>query len=441
MNYTKTMKQIIVILVMILAGFVLQSQTPTPGVKQTKSIVYTNAIIHVGDGTKILDGAIGFDNGVISFLGKSRDVRMNLYTTVIDVTGQHIYPGFIAPNSTLGLQEIGSVRATRDQKEIGEMNPHIRSVIAFQTESEITPTVRTNGVLIGQVTPRGKFVAGQSSVVHFDSWNWEDALISEQDGIHVYWPRIFERDHTGEILSMKQLESYTNRIESLRSYLNKAKVYDHNSDSISTDLRLAAFSRLLENEMTLYVHANDAKQMIAAIKLKREFGIKSMHIVGGRESYLVTNLLKENGVGVMIGRVHDLPSNNYDDIDLPYRLPLLLEEAGVLWCFENAGDMEQMNSRNLPFYAGTAVAYGLDYEKAVQGLTGNAAEILGVSDQIGSLAVGKNATFIVSEGDALDIMTNNIKRAYIDGREIQLTNRQIGLYKKYKGKYDSLKQE
>jgi len=161
-----------------------------------------------------------------------------------------------------------------------------------------------------------------------------------------------------------------------------------------------------------------------------------MHIVGGRESYLVSNLLKENKVGVMVGRIHDLPWNNYDDVDLTYKLPKLLEDAGVLWCFENAGDMEQMNSRNLPFYAGTAVAYGLTENQAVKGLTENAAKMLGVDNTIGTLAVGKRAILFISSGDALDMMTNNVLAAYIDGRSLSLMNRQIQLYEKYKAKYD-----
>ncbi len=189
--------------------------------------------------------------------------------------------------------------------------------------------------------------------------------------------------------------------------------------------------------MNLYVHAQTAKQMTAAISLKRKYNIEKMLIVGGRESHLITNLLKENNVGVMVGRLHDLPWNDYDDLDLPYKLPKILQDAGVKWCFENAGDMEQMNSRNLPFYAGTAIAYGLEYEQAVAGLTLNTAEMIGVSTKYGSLQVGKSATLIISKGDALDMMTNNIISAYIDGRSLELTNRQIGLYKKFKKKYSN----
>ncbi len=437
MNYTKKMRGLIFLLVIIVSAASGYGQTPTPGKKQEKSILYINATVHIGDGTKFLEGAVGFDNGLISYVGTTTEVRRNLYEEVIDVEGMHIYPGFIAPNSTLGLQEIGSVRATRDQREIGDINPHIRSLTAFQTESDITTTVRTNGILIAQITPRGSFVGGQSSVVHFDGWNWEDALIRESDGVHVYWPRMYERDHTGKLLSLKERGLYKKRVESLEEYLDQAKAYQNRANEEDVDLRLQAFSKLLKNEMNLYVHAQTAKQMTAAISLKRKYNIEKMLIVGGRESHLITNLLKENNVGVMVGRLHDLPWNDYDDLDLPYKLPKILQDAGVKWCFENAGDMEQMNSRNLPFYAGTAIAYGLEYEQAVAGLTLNTAEMIGVSTKYGSLQVGKSATLIISKGDALDMMTNNIISAYIDGRSLELTNRQIGLYKKFKKKYSN----
>jgi len=436
MNYTKNSVLLIVVFQLVFS-LALQCQTPTPGPIQTESIAYTNATLHLGTGDKILEGAIGFKDGKIDYVGSTLNLNRADYNQVIDGVGNHIYPAFIAPNSTLGLQEIGAVRATRDQYEIGEINPHIRSVIAFQTESEITPTIRTNGVLYGQITPRGSFVGGQSSVVHFDGWNWEDALVKEGDGIHIYWPRMYENDHTGKTKKVKTRESYDRKVSELKAFLKKAQTYS-DLDSNLVDLRLEAFSQLLENEKTLYVHTNHAKSITAAVDLKREFGIERMHIVGGRQAHLMANLLKENNVGVMLARVHDLPYYNYSDVDLPYKLPALLSEAGVMWCFENAGDMEQMNSRNLPFYAGTAVAYGLDYEQAVKALTLNTAKMLGVDSEIGSLEIGKLASIVVSKGDALDMMTNDVSAAYIEGRRLELNNRQIQLYQKYKQKYERL---
>ena len=104
------------------------------------------------------------------------------FDTIYKLYGKHIYPAFILPNTTLGITEIEAVRASRDYKETGGVNPNIRSLIAYNTDSKITKTVRSNGVLIAQVTPRGGLVSGQSSIMHLDGDNWEDAVIRNNDG-------------------------------------------------------------------------------------------------------------------------------------------------------------------------------------------------------------------------------------------------------------------
>ena len=159
---------------------------PTPGPDQSRSILILGATAHLGTGDVLEDCAVGFRNGEIDYVGRSFQVNRQKYDDILDATGQHLYPGFIVTNTTLGLQEIGAVRATQDQYEVGTFRPNVRSVIAFNTDSEITPTVRTNGVLMGQITPRGGVVSGSSGVVHFDGWNWEDAAIAMVDGCLLY---------------------------------------------------------------------------------------------------------------------------------------------------------------------------------------------------------------------------------------------------------------
>ena len=164
-------------------------------------------------------------------------------------------------------------------------------------------------------------------------------------------------------------------------------------------------------------------------------GVKKTVIVGGTDAWMVTDLLKENNVSVMVNRVHDLPNNEDDDIDLPYKLPALLQKAGILFCLENSGDMEQIHTRNLPFLAGTACTYGLTKEEALSSITFNAAKILGIDKQVGSLEVGKEATLFVSTGDALDIKTNNVEWAFIRGKKLDLNNEQKALNERYLQKY------
>ena len=119
-------------------------------------------------------------------------------------------------------------------------------------------------------------------------------------------------------------------------------------------------------------------------------------------------------------------------VDEPFTQAKALEDAGILLSLSYEGDMEAMGARNLPFTAGTTVAYGQEYEKAVQSITLNTAKILGIDQDFGSIEYNKNATFFISSGDALDMRTNNVERAYINGNEINLNNHQKELFEKYK---------
>ena len=300
---------------------------PTPAAIQTESVLILNGTAHLGTGDVLENAAIGLRNGKIDYVGFARSVDRARYDQVIEAKGQHIYPGFIAPNSTLGLQEIGAVRATRDDAEVGTYKPHVRSVIAFNTDSEVTPTVRTNGVLMGQITPRGGTISGSSCIVHFDGWNWEDAALRTVDGIHLNWPSTHHRHR---------------------------KAQERRPATSPRDLRMEAMRGIFDGSLRLFVHAQDVRQITESVHFKRQMGIENLVIVGGYDAPLVADLLRENKVPVMLKRVHTLPRFAEDDVDLPYRLPKLLEDEGVLYCLQNAGDMEHTGTRNLPFYAGTA---------------------------------------------------------------------------------------
>lgn len=405
----------------------------TPGQKQMRSILITEATVYTGNGEIIENGAVGFDDGKIVFVGTTEEAGTLGWDKIINTKGKRVYPGFITPNSTLGLGEIDAVRASNDIYEIGTFRPNVRAIIAFNTESEITPTVRSNGVLLGQITPRGGTISGSSGIAHFDGWNWDDAAIEMVDGIHLNWPYTHHR-HRGNGLEVVKMKTYDQQKHEIERFFAEAKAWCDRPSEL-TEVKYAAMCGLFTGEHALYVHADDIRQIQEAIHLKRSFNIPRMVIVGGTDSHLCTDLLVENDVAVMVQRIHELPRFAEDDVDLPYKLPKLLDDAGVLFCFQNAGDMERMGTRNMPFYAGTAVAYGLPYEKAIAALTLNTARILGIDDRYGSIEKGKSATLFISEGDALDMMGNKVTMAFIDGREIDLTNRQLELYLKYQGKY------
>lgn len=436
----------IVILILMVFSHVgsTLAQVYPPGKPTDQRILLLNGKAHIGNGDTINKSAIAIENGKITMVKNALLITIKEadYDTIIDIAGQHVYPGFIAPNSTVGLQEIGSVRATKDYRETGSLNPHVRSAIAFNTDSRVTATVKTNGVLIGQICPRGGRISGTSSILHFDGWNWEDALYREDDAIHINWPAMFSFDwKTRGRVPNKKYNVLKNELEDffMESSVYAEKKWEESNrfyaEKSPTDLRFEAMKEVFTGGKSVCVHADFVKEIQDIIEFKKQFNIERMILVGGYDSYLVAENLKNNDIAVVLRRLHSLPMYQQEDVDLPYKLPKLLKDAGVKFCLNNAGDMEQMGLRNLPFYAGTAVAYGLSYEDAVASITSSAAEILGIDDVVGTLEEGKDATLIVSRGDALDMMTNKLSLAMVQGRFMILRNHQDDLYQKYMNKY------
>lgn len=413
----------------------------TPASKQTEGIAITGATAHLGNGEYIENSIIVFENGKLTTVQSMMNFKADINgMKIIEGTGRHVYPGFIIPNSTLGLVEIDAVRATEDDAEIGGWNPHIRSLIAYNAESKIVESMRPNGVLIGQITPRGGRVSGTSSVVQFDAWNWEDSVIKEDDGIHMNWPNNFSRGRwwLGEDPAMKINESYEEQITELHNYFNASKT--HNSgDKTKVNLPYEALHGIFDGSKKLYIDVDDEKGITDAINFAKEQGVEDVVLIGCYEAMKVTDLIKKNNVSILVRRPHTTPQSTDDDYDKPFKLAAELTKAGITVALQAAGQMERMNSRNLPFYAGTVAAHGLDKEEALKLITLNPAKILGIDENYGSLEVGKSATLFISEGDALDMRTNIISNAFIDGRNISLESHQTELYKRYSEKYDSQK--
>lgn len=431
--HPRVLREISFLSLCVLCGLHSFAQRPTPAAPQTKSVLITGATIHVGNGTVIENGELGFRNGKIdrvSFVDKNFLVEG--YDSVIKADGKHVYPGFILPNTILGLNEVDAVRATHDYNETGDMNPSVRSLIAYNTDSKIIPTIRTNGILYCQPTPRGGLISGTSSVVRLDAWNWEDAVLRADDGIWVNWPT--ELFKTGWWVEPGEDEPNKKRREQLNQLtllLQRAKVFNNEN----VDVSLASLKGLFDGSKNLYVNVSRAKEIKESVIFFKDLGIKKMVVCGGEESHLVLDFLKENDIPVLLDRLHSLPYKSDDAYDLPYALPKYLQDAGVLFGLSYTGGMEAMGSRNLPFLAGTAVRLGLTKEQALQSITLNTAKILGVDKVCGSLEIGKTASLFISTGDALDMMSNDVVLAFIDGRMISLDNHQKELYEQYMTKY------
>lgn len=402
-----------------------------------KRILLKNAIAHIGNGQVLDNSYVGIKDGKIDMVADARVTRIDpsQFDTTIDLSGKHIYPGLIAPNCILGLQEAEAVRQTSDYAEVGDFNPHVRSLVAYNAESKILETVKANGVLYTQSTPRYGRIAGMSSVLATDGWNWEDAVIRADDGVHLNFPNTIQKHGWwAEPEASDKNTKYTEQVNELTTFFDNALAY-HNSQNITEkNLRFEAMKGVFDGNKNLYIRADYVKDIIGAVNFAKKYAIKKMVIVGGKDSYKVTRLLKENNIAVMINRLHDLPDLPEAETDLMYKLPYFLQKDSVLFCLQNQGDMEAMNARNIAFLAGTAAAYGLTKEQALQSITLSSAKILGIDKLVGSIELGKIASIIVSEGDILDMKTNKIILAYINGRSIKLTNFQNDLNKKYSEK-------
>ncbi|MGB1003709.1 MAG: amidohydrolase family protein [Salibacteraceae bacterium] len=413
------------------------AQVPGPVLEYPNKVLILGGIAHIGNGEVIENSAISIENGLFTFVKDQMRKRVNSddYDTVIYLNGEHVYPGFINVDNTMGITEIDALRQSRDFDEVGKFNPNVKTAIAYNPESKIVHTVRSNGILTTQVVPRGGVVAGASSVMKLDAWNYEDAIIRKVDGFHLNWPDRFSQGGPWYAAGpMKKSKNTNDKIQEIVTYFQSAKAYNQTGDN-EINLQFESLRSLFRGQTTLYVHCDMSKEILQVIQFKKLLGLKHVVIVGGYDAGLLCNEIKEANISVILRRVHSLPVRQDDDPRYPYKLPSILQKNGVLFCLGSAGDMEAMNSRNLPFLAGETVGYGQTKEDALTSITLNAAKILGIDKNLGSIEAGKQATFFISTGDALDMRTNNVTHAWVQGRPLNLDNTQKQLYRKYTGKY------
>jgi imidazolonepropionase-like amidohydrolase len=416
------------------------AQVPSPGEAQAEPIILSNATVHVGNGEVIENGVVAFRDGKLEMVAETSDLAgMDISEyQVISVEGQHIYPGFILPNTTVGLMEIRAVSATVDDAEQGTLNPNVRAMISYNTDSEIIPTLRFNGILLAQTTPQSGMVPGTSSVMQLDAWNWEDAVVQPDDAMHVNWPGRFRQEFDYSTYTVKRVknEKYSEQRRMLEELFADATAYQQVNEPQELNLKLEALGGLFDGTKALHIHANEARQIIEAIRFAEDRNVRRIVLIGGTDALLVKDFLKARNIPVIVDNIHVLPSHPDDPVNLPYELPSKLQEAGLT---VGMGYERGMNAsaRNLPFLAGTAVAHGaIDKETALQFITQNNAQILGIGDRYGTLEEGKSATLFVSEGDALDMRTNIVTHVFVDGRKVSLPALQQRLYEKYKEKYE-----
>jgi imidazolonepropionase-like amidohydrolase len=402
---------------------------------QDHPIFLVGATVHTVSGETIENGVVSFTDGILGIVGKADEImpRISLSpdSEIIDLSGKHLYPGLIDSVTILGLEEVSAVRATLDKNEVGDMTPEVRAYVAVNPDSTVIPTARSNGILTFGVFPVGGTIPGRASVLKADGWTTEDLAIERDAGVIISWPRM---RYSGDN-AKRQRDRRDERINNLTQVFAEAKSYA--ADHEERDLKLEALATVLdsaENQHPVFINADDYDQITAAVNWATETGLKPV-IVGGRDAHLCTDLLISTNTPVIIGGTYGFPKRNDGAYDEPYTLPAKLEAAGVQWSLTMSGRFA--HERNLPEAMGISVAHGLDQDAALRGITLEAAQILGIDDTLGSIEPGKHATLIVSDGNILDV-TSIVEHAWIQGRSVELTNKQTELRDKYREKYRQL---
>ena len=416
------------------------AQIPAP--PQDKPIVIKNATIHtVTNGTIEAPSYLVFENGRITNVGRGEAPRID-GADVIDASDLHVFPGLISSETTLGLTEIGSVDVTQDSRELGDFTPEVRAAVAVNPDTDLIPVTRANGILLGLTFPSGGIISGRCSAIRFDGWTWEDMAIDDTAGLVLNWPRtepVFSRwGGRGRSMSAGDMaERAKEAINSINEFFDAAERYlaaRESDDTVPIDSRYEAMRGYVTGEEPIYVRADSAGQIESAVAWANRRGLRIV-IVGGREADEAAPVLAKHQVPVIIGGTHRTPSRRHDNYDTPFTLPKKLHEGGVLFSIGTGG--QAAHERNLNHQAATAAAYGLPREEAFKSVTINAAKILGIDEEYGSLESDKSATMIISTGDPLEI-TSDVLVAFIDGRRIDLGSRHKRLYEKYQEKYRQL---
>ena len=419
----------------------LFSSNQIPGLDQKRPILLKGGTIHTMTGD-ILEGYdLLFAKGKI--ISIDEEIQPSPETDVYDVYEKHIVPGYIAAHTRIGLTEISAVKQTNDHSETGDYNPNTRANVSYNPDSDLITVTRSNGILIANSVPSSGRISGQSSVMLLDGWTWEDATIKHPGGLNLNWPNMrINYNPNAKKKEKEQKEDYKKSIRELDNFIRDVRAYHQRrtvrerraEDKQLSDLRLESMVHYVIDKNPIHVKANDIRQIEAAINWAKKHNLKIV-IVGGRDSWMNTDLLIRENIPVILTTIQTTPRRRHEPIHLPYKVPSLLQKAGVQFCIStDYGYPLDGHVRTLPNEAMRAVTWGLTKQEAMRAITLSAAEILGIDDLVGSLEPGKDATFFISETDPMLIETNPVK-AYIRGREVDLSDRQKMLWEKYREKY------
>ena len=392
-------------------------------------------------GSPIADGLLVVRGERIVALGSALEPPAD--ATVVDAQGLHLYPGFIHPSTSLGLTEIGSVRGTVDSTEIGDSNAGLRTEVAFHPDSQLLWPAIAGGVLTAHVVARGELFAGTSALLYLAGWTAEQMTVKAPVGLHLYFPAVvrptrapgppgtLEKEDDFDGLRDKALARLDERIAQARAYLKaRDAAATGGAAPVAMNPALEPFRALLAGDLPLFLHASEKTQIERALDWALRHHLKRLVLVAGSDVQFVAARLAAEQVPVILDGVLELPTRRWQPYDSAYVAAARLHAAGVRFAIGDGGGAS--NARNLPFHAGMAAAFGLSPDLALRSVTLSAAEILGVADRLGSLEVGKEATFFLATGDPLEPRTQ-IRRVWQAGSELDLArDRQRQLYERYR---------
>jgi len=404
---------------------------------RAETILLTGATVHTVSGETITNGQVLLRDGKIAAVGKSVSSEG---AKEISLKGQHLYPGMIALNTDLGLVEIDAVRSTVDVREVGEYTPDVFSWHAVNPDSELLPVARANGVSHFEPVPFGAVVAGQSGLLALDGWTTEQMVAKKSIALHIFWPNAgldtTPKEKSRNPTKWKSLEDQDKerkeKLRQLDDFFAEARAYAKAKESTKDFQIVPAWEAMLpvvRGEIPVTIHADEVRQIRAAVSWATTNGVK-MILADALDAWRVADLLATNKIPVIFNHVFTQPLRAEDGYDAHFRAASVLTKAGVKVTFSGGG---AALVKNVPYAAAQAAAFGLSVDEALKGITLYPAQIAGVSERLGSIEVGKDATVFVTDGDILDIRSN-VKRMWIGGKDISLENRHTRLYEKYKNR-------
>ena len=431
-------------LIIALIFSIMYGNNQIPGTEQKRPILLRGGTLHTVTGDVLEEYDLLFAEGKIITIDEQ--IQPSPETDVLDIYGKHVIPGFIAGYTRIGLTEISAVKQTNDHSEIGEINPNVRANVAYNPDSDLIPVTRSNGVLTVNSAPSSGRIPGQSSVMYMDGWTWEDATLKHPSALNLNWPSMrFDFRKDAKKKEKEQREGYNKAIREMDQLVRDVRAYHHRKNAKErkaehkqkSDLRLESMIPFIVFKEPIHVKANNVRQIEAAAKWSTKHDLNII-IVGGADAWRIPEVLVEKNIPVILLGVQNTPRRRFEPIHTPYKVPAMLQEAGVHFCISlDPGYPMDGHVRTLPDEAMRAASWGLTKDQALRAITLSAAEILGVDEQIGSLDLGKDATFFISDNEPLTQSNHPIK-AYIQGREVDLSDRQKNLWEKYKEKYRRL---